>query len=176
VIEPLRKGDPYPGRRPPVSQQWLALSVGTRVALVGVPLVLLAALIAASRPAGVAAAVLVVGVAAATITYVKNRTDRHNAAIDRGELTVPADPHITRVDPSTLDNALIERLGQAGLQRDDIGSVSRFDGGWIVRRRNPRDVASVLGDDGGLAFFDPRWVPDLHAATEYLAGRGREPV
>ena len=53
--------------------------------------------------------------------------------------------------------------------------VTGFDGGWIVKRRNGRDVSVVVGDDGGFAYFDPRWVDDLRAATEYRAGRGREP-
>ena len=33
-----------------------------------------------------AAAVFFAGVGAATATYAKNRTDRHNAAVDRGEV------------------------------------------------------------------------------------------
>jgi hypothetical protein len=36
-------------------------------------------------------------------------------------------------------------------------------------------VAVVLGDDGRHAYFDPRRVDDFRAASEYRAGRGREP-
>ena len=139
------------------------------------PAIAVVVVLALNPAAGVAAVVLVLGAAAATVTYVKNRTDRHNAAIDRGELVVPDDPHIRRADLSSLDGqalAILERVGYGG----DGGSVKCFDGGWIVRRRNPRDIAVVIGTDGGVAFFDPRWVPDLVAATEYLAGRGREPL
>lgn len=175
LIEPLRKGDPYPGRRPPVREQWRELTAPTRWAIVVGPTVALAAVLALNLAAGAAVGVLVVGAAAATVMYVKNRTDRHNAAIDRGELVVPDDPHIRRSDLSALDAgtlAVLDRLGYGV----DVGTVKQFDGGWIVRRRNPRDIAVVIGSDGGVAFFDPRWVPDLVAATEFLAGRGREPV
>jgi hypothetical protein len=176
VIEPLRKGQPYPGRRPPVPEQWRELPVGARLAVTAVPSAIVALVLALNLAAGVAAAVLALGAAAATITYVKNRTDRHNAAIDRGELRVPDDPHLMRVDPSTLDHALLDRLTELGYTAGDLGQVKRFDGGWIAKRRDLRDIAVVVGDDGGRAYFDPRWVPDVLAATEYLAGRGREPV
>ena len=175
MIEPLRKGDPYPGRRPPLLEQWSELPVPTRWAVTAGPVLAVVVVLVLNLAAGAAAAVLVLGAAAATVVYVKNRTDRHNAAIDRGELVVPDDPHIRRSDPSELDaNTLVmlDRVGYGG----DIGTVKRFDGGWIVRRRSPRDIAVVIGSDGGVAFFDPRWVPDLVAATEYLAGRGREPA
>ena len=176
MIEPLRKGDPYPGRRPPVAEQWRDVPVAARALLTVVPAAVVVLLLALNPPAGAAAAVLVLGAAAATVTYVKNRTDRHNAAIDRGELRVPADPHLARVDPSELDPAWCERLAAVGYPAAELGQVKRFEGGWIAKRRNPRDIAVVVGDDGGLAYFDPRWVPDVHAANEYLAGRGREPA
>jgi len=175
VIEPLRKGEPYPGRRPPVREQWRELPLAMRVVVTAVPALIVILVLALNLAAGVAAAVLVVGAAAATTTYVKNRTDRHNAAIDRGELRVPDDPHLARVELSTLDSRLLERLAELGYGRSDLGQVKRFDGGWIAKRRNLHDIAVVTGDDGGVAYFDPRWVPDIHAATEYLAGRGREP-
>lgn len=146
-----------------------------RLVVTVAPSALVVLLLALNLAAGVAAAVLVLGAAAATVTYVKNRTDRHNAAIDRGELVVPDDPHLCRVDPSTLDRRLADRLTAFGYDQEQIGQVTRFDGGWIAKRRNLSDIAVVVGDDGGFAYFDPRWVPDIHAATEYLAGRGREP-
>lgn len=175
MIEPLRKGEPYPGRRPSVPEQWRELPMPARLALCLVPAALVVLLLALNPAAGVAAGVFALGAAAATATYVKNRTDRHNAAIDRGELIVPDDPHLTRVDPSTLDRPSQERLSAIGYPAADLGQVKRFDGGWIAKRRNLRDIAVVVGDDGGIAYFDPRWVPDVHAANEYLAGRGREP-
>ena len=175
MIEPLRKGQPYPGRQPPVREQWRELPVPARWTLFLVPAALVVLLLALNPAAGVAAGVLALGAAAATATYVKNRTDRHNAAIDRGELRVPDDPHLARVDPSTLDRPSQERLAAVGYPAADLGQVKRFDGGWIAKRRNLRDIAVVVGDDGGTAYFDPRWVPDVHAANEYLAGRGREP-
>ena len=176
MIEPLRKGEPYPGRRPPVPEQWRDLPLVARLAVTLVPSAFVVLLLALNPAAGVAAAVLVLGVAAATVTYVKNRTDRHNAAIDRGELSVPDDPQLVRVDPSNLDRALQDRFAALGYPPGDLGPVKRFAGGWIAKRRNVRDIAVVVGDDGGVAYFDPRWVPDIHAANEYLAGRGREPT
>lgn len=172
MIAPPRKGEPYPARLPPVREQWRRLSPVLRRALVAAPLVVIGAAFALNVTAGVTVAVLLVGVAAATATFAKNRTDRHNAAVDRGEIRTVADPHF-RADGAPAPS-LVERLGGLGFAADDIGAVTRFDGGWLVRRRNPRDVAVVLGEDGGCAYFDPRTVSDLWAATEYLAGRGRE--
>lgn len=174
MIEPLSRGEPFPGRRATVREQWRELPGGTRVAALSVPLVIIAAVLAVNLAAGVAVAVLLIGAAAATVTYVKNRTDRHNAAIDRGELRVPDDPHLARVDTATLDRALLQRLADLGYGPGDLGQAKRFDGGWIAKHRNLRDIAVVVGDDGGIAYFDPRWVPDVHAATQYLAGNGRE--
>ncbi|HEY3810248.1 MAG TPA: hypothetical protein VGL49_02345, partial [Acidimicrobiales bacterium] len=71
---------------------------------------------------------------------------------------------------------VIERLDALGYPPTDVGEVTAFAGGWIVKRRNRHDVSVVVGDDGGHAFFDPRWVDDLRAAAEYRAGRGREPA
>jgi hypothetical protein len=45
-----------------------------------------------------------------------------------------------------------------------------------VKRRSRTELAVVIGDDGGYAYFDSRAVTDLRAATEYLSGRGREPA
>jgi hypothetical protein len=115
------------------------------------------------------------GAAAATATYVKNRTDRHNAAVDSGEIRVPPDPHLREVQPSAIEPAVQERLRDLGYPVPQIGRVRRFDGGWLVERRSRSELGVVVGDDGGLAFYDPRWVPDIRAATEYVAGRGREP-
>jgi hypothetical protein len=119
---------------------------------------------------------MVIGVGAATAVYAKNRTDRHNAAVDRGEIRVVPDPHLQRLAMVSLDAGVLDRLAIVGYPANDIGEVTRFDGGWIVKRRNRRDVSVVIGDDGGHAFFDPRWVDDLRAAAEYRAGRGREPI
>lgn len=174
MISPPRRDDLYPGRLPPVGVQWARLPAGVRAASVIGPVLLVAVAFAADLRAGVTVAVLAVGVAAATGVYVKNRTDRHNAAVDRGEISVVADPHFR---PAGRDDIPESRLrGVDGLDRDprQIGRVLRFDGGWIVRRRNPRDVAVVIGDDGGWARFDPRTVSDLWAVGEYLAGRGHD--
>jgi hypothetical protein len=119
---------------------------------------------------------MVVGADLATVTYVKNRTDRHNAAVDRGEIVVRDDPHLRPVSPTELDPVVVERLSTIGYPPPDVGVVLRFDGGWLVKRRHRRDVAVVVGDDLGCARFDPRSTTDLWAATEYLAGRGREPA
>ena len=176
MIEPLRKGEPYPGRLPGVRTRWRRLSGNTRLAIVGVPLLVVGLLLAADVTIGVVAAVMVGGVAAATAVYAKNRTDRHNAAVDRGEIRVVADPHLLPVSAAALDGPVLERLAALDYPSYDIGDVTRFDGGWIVKRRNRRDVSVVVGDDGGHAYFDPRWVDDLRAAAEYRAGRGREPT
>jgi len=146
-----------------------------RVAVVGGPLLVALLIFLVSVPAGAAVAVMVVGADLATVTYVKNRTDRHNAAVERGEITVRDDPHLRPVSPADLDPDVVERLSSIGYPRPDLGEVLRFDGGWLVKRRDRRDVAVVVGDDEGWARFDPRSVSDLWAATEYLAGRGRDP-
>jgi hypothetical protein len=176
VIEPLRKGEPYPGRLPPLRIQWRRLSGGTRLLIVGLPVLLVAALLAANLTIGTVVAVMVLGAGAATVVYAKNRTDRHNAAVDRGEIPVVADPHLRPSTAASLDPAVLERLARLQYPADDIGEVTRFDGGWLVKRRNRRDVSVVIGEDGGHAYFDPRWVDDLRAAAEYRAGRGREPA
>jgi hypothetical protein len=174
VIEPLRKGEPYPARLPGVHERWRRLGRSTRLAIVGIPVVLVAVILAADVTVGAVAAVMVFGVGAATAVYLKNRTDRHNAAVDRGEIEVVPDPHLRPVSVASLPVSMLERLAALDHPAHDIGEVIRFDGGWIVKRRNRRDVAVVLGDDDGHAYFDPRWVDDLRAAAEYRAGRGRE--
>ncbi len=138
------------------------------------PLVLILAALAVDVRAGATMAVFVLGILAATAVYVKNRTDRHNAAVDRGEIPVVPDPHFRPADRDDLPPGALERID--GLEDDPrgVGRVVRFDEGWIVRRRNPRDVALVIGDDGGWARFDPRTVTDLWAVREYLGGRGRD--
>jgi hypothetical protein len=176
LIEPLRKDEPYPGRLPTVRTQWKRLSRSTRLAIVIPPLVLVAVILIADVAVGLVFAVMVIGAGAATAVYAKNRTDRHNAAVDRGEIRVVPDPHLRQLTVASLDAGVLDRLVAVGYPAGDIGEVTGFDGGWIVKRRNRRDVSVVIGEDGGHAFFDPRWVDDLRAAAEYRAGRGREPV
>jgi hypothetical protein len=174
VISPPDPGDLYPGLLPPVRRQWLAWPLAARVGSVVAPLVVLVIITLLDVRAGVTIAVLVVGMAAASVVYVKNRTDRHNAAVDRGEIRALPDPHFRLVAAGDLPTDLIDRTAALGHQRDDLGRVLRYDGGWVVRQRNPRDVAVVLGDDGGWARFDPRTMSDLWAVGEYTAGRGRD--
>jgi hypothetical protein len=157
-----------------VRKQWLRLALSLRVVLLVVPVVIVAAGFLLGVAAGLTALVFVVGAAAATVVYAKNRTDRHNAAVDRGDIKVAADPHFRDAHPEDLGPNEWERLARLGFHRGDAGRTQRFDGGWLVWRRNPRDVAAVLGDDGEWAQFDPRRVSDLWAAAEYLAGRGHE--
>jgi hypothetical protein len=144
------------------------------LAIIGVPVVLVALILAADAAVGVVVAVMVFGVGAATAVYIKNRTDRHNAAVDRGEIRTVADPHLQPLTPAALGPTVLDQLAVLDYPEHDIGEVMRFDGGWIVKRRNRRDVAVVVGEDGGHAYFDPRWVDNLRAATEYRAGRGRD--
>ena len=139
-----------------------------------VPVVALGVISALDPTVGATLAVLVVGMAAATAVYIKNRTDRHNAAIDRGEIRIAADPNLRAASVGDLPADVLALLRRDRLGEAEIGSVQRYDEGWIVRRRNPRDVAVVVGDDGGWARFDPRRVTDLWAVAEYRAGRGRE--
>lgn len=174
MISPPRRDGLYPGRLPSVRAQWSNLTAPTRAATVVVPLALIGVGSAFGARAGVTAAVFVVGMVVATVVYVKNRTDRHNAAVDSGEVRVIPDPGFRGVDAGELPAELLGRLEDFGRDRRHIGRVTRFDGGWIVRQRNPRDVAVVLGDDGGWARFDPRVVTDLWAVAEYRAGRGRD--
>ena len=155
--------------------QWRRLALATRLVVILVPAAIVGVLFALNVAAGVAGAVLAAGAGMATATYVKNRSDRHNAAVDRGEIRVPPDPHLTAVQPSSMEPRLRERLEQLGYPAGQLGRVQRFDGGWVVERRQRAELAVVVGDDGGIAYYDPRWVPDIRAATEYLAGRGREP-
>jgi hypothetical protein len=144
------------------------------LAIVGVPVVVVALILAADVAVGMVAAVMVFGVGAATAVYIKNRTDRHNAAVDRGEIETVEDPHLRPLTGAGLEPTVVDRLATLDYPEHDIGEVIGFDGGWIVKRRNRRDVAVVVGEDGGHAYFDPRWVDNLRAATEYRAGRGRD--
>jgi hypothetical protein len=153
----------------------LRLSRLTRRLLVGVPVLLVAVLLLVNLTVGVTAGVLLVGVAAATATFVKNRTDRHNAAVDRGEIRVPPDPGLRPADVGELPPGLLPGLARFEIPAADIARVTRFEGGWLVRPRQADETAVVAGDDGGWARYDPRLVTDLWAATEYRAGRGREP-
>ncbi len=175
MIDPPQSGDSYPGLLPSVRDQWLGLRGGVRAAVVGIPSVVVVVVLLVNLTAGVTAAVLAVGVAAVTGVFARNRTDRHNAAVERGEIECAADPHFRSLDPTQMDPAVRERLARLGYSGDDVGDLMRFDGGWLVRHRNPRDVAAVVGDDGGHGLFDPRRITDLWAVTEYLAGRGHEP-
>lgn len=174
MISPPKRGQPYPGRLPPVYEQWRRLNFTLRTALIVGPVIVIAALFAANLTVGVTSAVFIGGVAAATVVFAKNRSDRHNAAVDRGEIAVAPDPRIRSAGPDELSDAAWELLGRLAFERADVGSVQRFEGGWLVRRCNRRDVAAIVGDDGGCAQFDPGKVTDLWAVTEYLAGRGHE--
>jgi hypothetical protein len=174
VISPPGRDDLYPGRLPPVPEQWSRLATGTRVAAVVVPLAVIGLALAVDVRAGVTVAVLIAGAAAATVVFVKNRSDRHNAAVDRGEIRVIADPSFRSATADDLPSGRLAPIAELGPGRGAIGRVTRFDGGWIVHQRNPRDVAVVLGDDGGWARFDPRTVTDLWAVAEYRAGRGHD--
>jgi hypothetical protein len=176
VISPPRKGSPYPGLLPPVREQWRSLGAPTRAAIIAVPLAIALLILLANVKAGITLLVLFAGVEAASAVFVKNRTDRHNAAIERGEIPRVPDPHFVSLDAIQLPAEVSARISPLGFPPDDIGTVLRFDGGWLIRHRNPRDVGVVAGDDGEAALFDPRRVTDLWAATEYMAGRGHEPV
>jgi hypothetical protein len=156
--------------------QWARYSVVARAAIVGVPVLVVLVVLAVSPRAGATLAVLFVGVAAATVVFAWNRTARHNAAVDRGDVVVAPDPHFRPVGREEVPADLLARLARLGYPAAELGRFVRFDAGWIVRQRNPRDVAVVIGDDGEWARFDPRVVTDLWAATEYRAGRGHESV
>lgn len=67
---------------PGVWAQWRGLPLAARVPLVVVPLAVIVLALALEPVAGAAIAVFVVGVAAASIVFVKNRSDRINAALD----------------------------------------------------------------------------------------------
>ena len=176
MIDPPRRGQPYPGRLPPVFVQWRRLGGGLRAGLVVLPLIAIGGLLAVNIAVGVTAAVLLGGAAAATATYAKNRTDRHNAAVDRGEIRLVDDPHLDRRDPTDVPPDVAARVVAAGIVAAEVGSVARFDGGWLIHRRRRGELGVVLGDDGGQAFFHPRTGTDRWAVSEYRAGRGREPV
>ncbi len=159
---------------PPVAVQWARLSPGVRAASVAVPLAVILLALAIDLRAGATVAVMVVGAALASAVYVKNRSDRHNAAVDRGEIRSIPDPHFRPSSPAELPAGRLDPIDDFGPDPAPLGRVVRFDGGWIVGRPNRRDVAVVVGDDGGWARFDPRTVTDLWAVGEYLAGRGRD--
>ena len=139
-----------------------------------IPVAITALVAAIDVRAGVTIGVLLAGMAAATVMYGKNRTDRHNAAVDAGDIDIVPDPHFRPGDAEDVPPGLLDRADDIGRDPGQIGRVLRFDTGWIVGRRNPRDVAVVIGDDGGWARFDPRTVTDLWAVGEYNAGRGRD--
>jgi hypothetical protein len=174
VISPPGRDDLYPGKLPPVRVQWMAWPILGRVASIVAPLVVAAGFVTIDFRAGVTVAVLLFGMAAASVVYVKNRTDRHNAAVDRGEIRAIPDPHFHEISHDDVPEDIVARTEALGHGREDLGRVIRFDRGWLVRQRDPKDVAVVLGDDGGWARFDPRTVTDLWAVGEYSAGRGRD--
>jgi hypothetical protein len=161
---------------PPVWQQWRQLAPRTRALALAIPIVFAAVVLAVSLVLGVFVLVLLVGSALATVVYAKNRTDRHNAAVDRGEIRVADDPNFRPASVADLDATALARLDQLGIDRTRLGRVVRFDGGVLVKQRTRTELAAVLGDDGGAALFDPRAVTDLRAASEYRAGRGREVI
>jgi hypothetical protein len=176
MIEPLARGEPYPSRLPPVRTQWLRMRRGVRYAVVGVPVAFIALFFAINPDIGLVALVLFGGAGVASVVYVKNRTDRHNAAIDRGEIRVVADPHLRPVAVASLGPDVLGRLAALGFPAADLGEVTHFEGGWIAKRRDRHALGVVVGDDGEFARFDPTCVDDLRAASEYRAGRGREPA
>lgn len=150
------------------------MSRAAKAAIVIPPVAVVAIVLALDVTFAVAMAVLFAGSGAATVVYLKNRTDRHNAAVDRGEIPIVADPHFSPV--AGLDAGLARSLERIGYPTVGLAPVVRFDGGWLVKRRSRVELAVVIGDDGGHAYFDSRAVSDLWAATEYLEGRGREPA
>jgi hypothetical protein len=153
-------------------EQWLGLGLAWRVALVAVPVAVAIAAFAVGTRVGVAAAVLLGGAGVVSIVYVKNRTDRHNAAVERGEIGLPG----CGFQWAALDDlpaATRARLVGLGMDLQDGRRVrvARFAGGWLAWEAR---AGLVLGDDGGWARFDPRVAPAEWAACEYLAGRGHD--
>ena len=71
-----------------------------------------------------------------------------------------------------MDADLARSLDRIGYPTVGLAPVVRFDGGWLVKRRSRTELAVVIGDDGGYAYFDSRAVTDLRAATEYLCRSG----
>jgi hypothetical protein len=173
-IEPPPRHEPYPGRLPSVSARWKRQSWATRATILIPPVALVGIALAVDVTFGLVLAVLLAGSGAATVVYIKNRTDRHNAAVDRGEIALADDPHFSPV--AGLDANLARSLERIGYPTVGLAPITRFDGGWLVKRRSRTELAVVIGDDGGYAYFDSRAVTDLRAATEYLSGRGREPA
>jgi hypothetical protein len=155
--------------------QWGRLSLTTRVLIIVVPAAVAVILVVTAPLFGAFVTVLLAGSGAATLVYAKNRTDRHNAAVDRGEIRTVPDPHLRRANADELDVDVMQRLYDVGFAAERLGRVQRFDGGWLIQRRSRTELAVVLGDDGGTALYDQRSVTDLRAASEYRAGRGREP-
>lgn len=82
---PIPAGPGRGGRLPPVHEQWRRLRPAVRVGIVVPPLVVTVLLLIVDLTVGIAVGVMVAGAAAATAVYAKNRTDRFNAALDRGE-------------------------------------------------------------------------------------------
>ncbi len=70
-----RPTDPVPS----VRAQWGALGIGMRLFLVAGPVAVVAVVALFSTTLGVVVAVLVFGMALATVVYAKNRSDRLNA-------------------------------------------------------------------------------------------------
>ena len=143
MIDPLPKGEPYPGgcRR---ATQWRRVSPAVRLRCDPGPLLLLVILFAASVQTGAVAAVMVVGVWAATAVYVKNRTDRHNAAVDRGEIRVVADPHLHPVPVGALAAPVVDRLATWDTR-------GRHRTGDRVRRGLDRQTPQSPGRGGGAS-------------------------
>lgn len=73
--------DDAPTPLPPVREQWRRLSSYAKLAAVAVPLAVVGVVMAIDLRAGVTVAVLFAGMGAASVVYVKNRTDRVNAAM-----------------------------------------------------------------------------------------------
>jgi hypothetical protein len=138
----------------------------TRVATGGTVLAAIAFLLAVVGPVpGAVIDVFLLGVAGATIVYVKNRTDRHNAAVERGDIVAVQLERTLEIRPDVG-----ERLLALGIAEPEV--IYRFDGGWVVSGT----TGVVLGEDGGYAFFDPVRVSAAWAASEYLSGRAPPPA
>lgn len=174
MISPPTKSDLIGEPMPSVREQWGRTPIRTRTVVVAVPVLVVLVVLAVNATAAASLAVLLFGAALVTAVFVKNRSDRYNAAIGSGEIRPLFDHNLRPAGADDLPADVRAGLGYWGVGPDQFGRVARFDGGWLVTNRNPRDVAVVAGDDGGWARFDPRRVPDAWAASEYLAGRGRE--
>jgi hypothetical protein len=77
---PARRTDPL-APLPPLREQWLALSPVVRGLVIGAPLVLAALICVFDVAAGLTVGVFLIGCELVSAVFVKNRTDRQNAAL-----------------------------------------------------------------------------------------------